>query len=263
MASKDETNYTYIYDNIHVLFRHTNITPSLDMNSFELFEKYLEQVSNNNLNNNNADIKTFPPHEQIKLCLEENIIKFNDDTTNNSKILTDIETKLNSIKPTDIKTTKVLEAIKQKIPELKDPSSIYFIQYKLFTHKEFIIYNILNFLSSIDIVEKINYQWHNNIEHLKNIFNTIKLNIDEINADPNEENTNSKEKFTSFFSRKSSNVFKAMSNTYTTASKGVSSFISSKKTLTGGVILTELDYIKERIKLKISLITPKEKLFYH
>ena len=264
--------------NIYILFRHTNIGPSIDINNFELFKKYLQKIGDTNLDST-ADIDgKVPKSETIKLCLEETIIKLNDNPNHNDRaIMEELNSTIKKIEDmntneTDKTIKYVLEKIINLLKKIEEEETLYFIEHKLFTLKEYINDNILKCLSYIDKLQELNYQWFNNITVLKDIFIIIK------EGTYNDDNKNS----TKLTNVKTSSTGKEITGKQITskeitgkqkldstiipntvaASAATASIVSSQTTFRGGLKLSDFEYIKNSIKLKISLIKPKQKILY-
>ena len=276
--TNESTNYEYLYTNIHLLFRHTNIGPSIDINNFELFKKYLQKIGDTNLDST-ADIDgKVPKSETIKLCLEETIIKLNDNPNHNDHaIMEELNSTIKKIEDmntneTDKTIKYVLEKIINLLKKIEEEETLYFIEHKLFTLKEYINDNILKCLSYIDKLQELNYQWFNNITVLKDIFIIIKegtYNDDNKNSTKltNVKTSSTGKEITSKeITGKQINVKQKLDSTIipntVAASAATASIVSSQTTFRGGLKLSDFEYIKNSIKLKISLIKPKQKILY-
>jgi len=260
----------YLYNNIELLFRHTDIDPTIDITNFKLFKEYLAKVGPTNLNSNVDVAREETIHEKIKKCLEKVIIDIEKDEDINTLLGSAIETLQSNVNMPEIdETTRDLlqNTIIPTLETIKTPSQIYFIQYKLFTHKEYIIYNILKFLSYIDDLQKLNYQWFKNVSNLLYIFDIIKKGINEDVTKSNNKLDISKDKSNAknVSVLKSSSVLESETIDNAVIASAITASIASASTPTnirGGLKLSDLDYIKERIKIKISLIEPKQKVLY-
>jgi hypothetical protein len=282
MSNQNITNDPkYLYNNIQLLFRHTDIDPTIDITNFKLFKEYLAKVGPTNLNSNVDVAREETIHEKIKKCLEKVIIDIEKDEDINTLLGSAIETLQSNVNIPEIdETTRDLlqNTIIPTLETIKTPSQIYFIQYKLFTHKEYIIYNILKFLSYIDDLQKLNYQWFKNVSNLLYIFDIIKKGINEdVTKSNNKLDTSTSKDEGKSSNPKKGNVSKSSSLLESSSvlesetidnaviASAITASIASASTPTnirGGLKLSDLDYIKERIKIKISLIEPKQKVLY-
>lgn len=294
--SNESTNYEYLYTNIHLLFRHTNIGPSIDINNFELFKKYLQKVGNTNLDSTIDINSKLSNSDSIKLCLENLIIKLNDETNlDDNAIMNELTITISQIQA--MNTSDLDKIIKYVLDEIistltkieKDEETLYFIEHKFFTLKEHINDNILKCLSYIDKLQELNYQWVNNIKILKDIFIIIKEGTSSDEDSSSDDKTKSISKSSTDIANQPKSASKINSLNPAITSNAISSSAISSNAITtsavtsaitsaiiastatsstvpgtirGGLKMSDFEYIKYSIKLKISLIKPKQKILY-